>query len=100
MSTKGTGTGSYFEHGQELAQRSAKENLKIIMANLSALDSFKNGSYYKQKAREYNKLVSNGSKLEPEELSHVERIYEKIWEGLGEDACKTHIDKKRKGLRF
>lgn len=45
-------------------------------------------------------LLQTGPKLEPEELSHVERIYEKVWQGLGEDSCKSHIDKKRKGLRF
>lgn len=90
----------YFDHGQDQAQRSAKAQLEVIIANLKHLEKVRNGSELCKRAREFNDKVSKGLKLSPNELSFVEGIYEKMWKGAGFGSCTLHIDRKRKGLRF
>lgn len=91
---------THFDHGQEQAQRSAKAQLEVIIANLKHLEKVRNGAELCKRAREFNDKVSKGLKLSPNELSFVESIYEKMWKGAGYDSCNLHIDRKRRGLRF
>lgn len=89
-----------FSHGQEQAQKSAKAQLQVIMANLEHLKKVRNGSVLCDKARLFNDKVNRNEKLSPNEISFVDGIYEKMWKGAGYESCTLHIDKKRKGLRF
>jgi len=89
-----------FDHGQEQAQKSAKSQLEIIMANISALARVRGGEKLIKAAREFNSIVQRNEKLTANQLSFCENIYEKIWASKGFEACNLHIDKKRKGLRF
>lgn len=89
-----------FSHGQDQAQKSAKAQLEVIMANLKHLEKVRNGSELCKRAREFNDIVKRNVKLSPGQLSFVEGIYEKMWKGAGYESCTLRIDKKRKGLRF
>mgnify|MGYP001132213578 CR=1 FL=1 len=90
----------YFDHGNDQAQRSAKAQLEVIMANLMHLEKVRNGSELCDKARQFNELVKKNIKLSPKQLSFVDSIYEKMMKGAGYENCTLHIDRKRKGLRF
>lgn len=89
-----------FDHGQELAQKSAKAQLLVIMANLHHLNKVRKGPELCHRARLFNEKVNRDEKLSENELSFVDGIYEKVWKGAGYESCTLHIDKKRKGLRF
>jgi len=89
-----------FDRGLELAQRSAKYQLEIIMANLSSLGNVRGGDKLITAARGFNAIVQRNEKLTPNQLSFCESIYEKCMAGKGFESCNLHIDKKRKGLRF
>jgi hypothetical protein len=91
---------SYFSHGQEQAQKSAKIQLEMIMSNLTHLSKVRNGVNLCDKARQFNDLVKRGVKLSPNQLSFIDSIYEKMWKGAGFESHNLHIDKKKKGLRF
>lgn len=91
---------THFDHGQELAQKSAKAQLQVIMANLHHLKKVRKGDEYCNRARQFNEKVEKNIKLSPNEISFVEGLYEKMWKGAGYEACNLHIDKKRRGLRF
>lgn len=91
---------THFDHGQEQAQKSAKAQLEVIMANLHHLSKVRNGNDLCNTARRFNERVNKNEKLSPNELSFVEGIYEKMWKGAGFGSCNLHIDKKRRGLRF
>ena len=90
----------YFDHGIELAQRSAKYQLEIIMANLNSLGNVRGGDKLVTAARGFNAIIQRKEKLTPNQLSFVESIYEKVFEAKGFESCKVHHDKKRKDLRF
>jgi len=89
-----------FSHGQDQAQKSAKAQLEVIMANLKHLETVRNGSELCKRAREFNDMVKRNVKLSPGQLIFVDGIYEKMWKGAGYESCTLRIDKKRKGLRF
>lgn len=91
---------TYFDHGNEQAQNTAKAQLEIILANIKHLGKVRNGYNLISKAREFNNLIQQNIKLSPKQLSFVDGIYEKMMKGAGYDSCTLHIDKKRKGLRF
>lgn len=89
---------THFDHGQEQAQRSAEEKLKIIMSNLEHLEKVRKGKEYCEKARQFNDFVQKGIKLSPNQLSFVDGLYEKMMKGAGYESCNLHIDKKRRGI--
>ncbi len=90
----------YFEHGQQLAQRTAKEQIKFVMANLKYLDKLRNGSNLCNTARQFSNFIERGVRLSPNQLSFVDGLYEKVFKAAGYGSVNLHVDKKRKGLRF
>ena len=89
-----------YDHGQALAQRTAKEQLKIIVANISSLSKVRGGDKLIKAARSFYSITEREEKLTPNQLSFVDQIYEKLFAAKGFESCNLHIDKKRKGLRF
>lgn len=89
-----------FERNHEQAQRSAREQLRIILANYPALRGVTGGAALLKAARDMDAKLRDGGKLTAKQLSFVDSIYEKTMLGCGFDAAPVHVDKKRKGLRF
>jgi hypothetical protein len=79
------------------AENSSREMLKIILANKSAFDNIKKGREFYSAAFDMSKEPGD---LTPGQRSYVESIYERMWQGKNYESVPTHIDKKRKGLRF
>lgn len=88
-----------FFRNHEQAQNTAREQLKIICANLSKLTG-KTGAKMKEAARSFRSMVERNEKFTPNQLSYIDGIYEKVMAGAGFDAVSVHVDKKKKGLRF
>lgn len=86
-----------FASDKELAQRTAREQLKFILANKEKLLGAKNGKKYLTVAISFDQIKED---LTPNQLSYVDSIYEKVWNSAGFPAVNLHVDKKRKGLRF
>jgi hypothetical protein len=89
-----------FERNHEQAQRSAREQLRIILANTPALRYVKGGGALAKAAREMDSQIRNGRPLTPKQMSFIDSIYEKTMRGAGFEAAPVHVDKKRRGLRF
>ena len=89
-----------FDHGQEIAQRTAKQQLKIIVANILSLSGVRGGDKLIKAARSFYDMTERKEKLSPNQLSFVDNIYEKLMASKGFESCNLHIDRKRKGLRF
>lgn len=86
-----------FVNDKEQAQRSAREQLKIIMANKEKLLSVRNGQRHLLAAIQFSETKEE---FTPNQLAYIENIYEKIWKGAGFESVDRHIDKKKKGLRY
>lgn len=89
-----------FDHGQELAQRTAKEQIKFVIANLKYLQRLRNGSNLINTAHQFKGMTERNIRLTPNQLSFVDGLYEKVFKAAGYDSVNLHIDKKRKGLRY
>jgi len=89
-----------FDRGKEQAQRSARANLLIVIANIHLLDRAKDSEKHRKAANDFNGMIKRNEQFSPGQISYIEGLYEKIWKAAGYDACNLHIDKKRKGLRF
>lgn len=82
------------------AQRSARELLRFIAANMEHLRAVdKDGS--KEKAvRDLQLMVDQGETFTPNQLSYIEGLYEKTMEGLGFGSCNVHSDRRKRSLRY
>jgi len=87
---------SKFEKNHAQAQRSAREQLKFILANKRALLSVKNG------ARKYDVALQLSTwldKFTETEMSRIDALYESTMKGMGFESVGTHHDKPRANLR-
>lgn len=89
-----------YDRGVDLAQRTAKEQLNIVIANISSLTKVRGGQKLIDAARSFHSIVQREEKLTPNQISFVDNIYERLMASKGFESCSLHIDKKRKGLRF
>lgn len=89
-----------FERNTQQAQRSAKEQLKIILSNAAHLLKVRNGQKKLSDAREFQAIVERGGTLSPGQLSYIDGIYEATMKGAGFDSVNSHHDKPRGTLRF
>jgi len=89
-----------YDRGVELAQRTAKEQLKIVVVNIESLYKVRGGDKLVSAAKSFYAITERNEKLTPNQISFVDNIYEKLFASKGFESCNLHIDKKRKGLRF
>jgi hypothetical protein len=78
------------------AQRTAREQLKFILANGQYLLKVRGGEKYFEDAKDFIKMKDNFT--EPQ-LSFIDVIYEKTMKGLGFESYSSTF-KPKKGLRF
>lgn len=88
-----------FDRGHEIAQRSAKEQLDLIMKDRYVLLNVRGGREKMEAAEQFHQAIQRGEKLTPNQLSFVDAIYEAMWRGKGFDSARSTF-KPRKGLRF
>lgn len=71
---------SRFYNDKSRAQRTAREQLKFIKANISALNKVdKRGTMLKA----FNDFIRCKNSFTPKELSYIDSIYEATMKGLG-----------------
>jgi hypothetical protein len=77
-----------FDHGQKLAQRTAKEQLEFIKANIEYLRlADKKGKMEKQ-IPSFHQTLKDYGKLFPDQLSEIGHIYEAVMKGYGLPSCE------------
>lgn len=86
-------TGTSFSNDNEQAQRGAREQLKIILANRAKLLNTRNGKKLLAVANSFNK---NKSSFSPKQLSFIDSIYEKTMQGAGFESFSPTFKPKRK----
>ncbi len=89
-----------FERNHAQAQRSAREQLRIILANADKLKRAKKGAQMLEAATSFEDILARGGRLTPNQLSYVDGIYEQVMKCAGFDSVGLHTDRKRKGLRY
>ena len=88
-----------FERNHEQAQRSAKDQLKFIEANIERLA----GPGDKGRALavvNFSAMAANGETFTPNQLSYIDGLYERVMQNAGLPSVGVHVDRKRKGLKF
>lgn len=89
-----------FDRGLDIALRTARVHLDFILGNEEALLRVRNGERFLAAAREMSALLDRTGILTPNQLSYIESIYERTWEGAGYESARPNRDKRRPGLRF
>ncbi|MEW6507208.1 MAG: hypothetical protein AB1432_05625 [Bacteroidota bacterium] len=85
-----------FINDNDQAQRSAREQLKFIVANKDKLNNVRNGNSYKIAAISLNRCKEN---FTPKQLSYIDNIYEKVMKGAGYESFSANY-KPKKSLRY
>jgi hypothetical protein len=89
-----------FQRNHEQAQRSAKEQLKLIMLNLPFLRRVDKDGRLEKAAREFADRMGAGEQLSENVLSFIDNIYEKMMKGAGFASVGVHSDRKARSLRY
>ena len=89
-----------FERNHAQAQRSAREQLRIILANADTLRRAKKGAQMLEAATSFEAILKRGERLTPSQLSYVDGIYEQVMKCAGFESVGLHTDRKRKGSRY
>lgn len=84
-----------FASDKDLAQRTAREQLKFILANKDKLLKAKNGKKYLTVAISFDQMRDN---LTPNQLSYVDSIYEKTMGAAGFESFKPTYKPNTKTL--
>lgn len=82
------------------AERAAREQLKIILEakNRKYFDKVRGGGKYLSAA---SSMAKQAEPFTPNQLSYIDAIMEKLWEGAGYDSFKaTYKPDTRKMLRY
>jgi hypothetical protein len=82
-----------FQLNYEQAQRSAKEQLKFIMTRASTLQRLRGGATKLKAAQDFQRIVTSGAMLTPNQMSYVDAIYEATWKAMGVSSVNGHSDK-------
>jgi hypothetical protein len=88
-----------FARNPEQARNAAREQLKIILANEEALMSIRGGCEKFMKARELDEQLRIGEYF-TWQYDAIDKIYESTMRALGYESISTHVDRKRKSLRY
>lgn len=91
---------SRFERSRTQARNSARAQLDLILANEPVLLALRGGRKRLEAAKDISALMEQGEALSPGQYSYIDSIYEAMWRSAGFESVSTHIDKKRKALRF
>lgn len=78
-----------FFSGKEQQQRAARANLQIIMSNLSAFASLRNGKKLIHDAKSMNEQREG---FTDNQINYITGIYEKVFETKGFGSCKVKHD--------
>lgn len=82
---------------KDYVQRSTREKLTIIMANLKALARVKGGEQLVRTAKSF--FIQKES-FTPNQITFIDTILEKTYKGAGFDSCSTKYDFNKPKLRF
>lgn len=93
-------TSSRFDKGKDVALGSLREQILTIQHNLDYLLNVRSGKKHQGAAKDFIEMFNRGESFTPSQMSYIEIIYEKCYEGAGYESAKRKIDKKRKGLNF
>ena len=74
--------------------------LDFVRDNVSKLRHQRNGARMVDQYGSLRDKFDNGWTLTPGEKRLVEVLYEKVFAGDGLPSVNTHVDRKRRGLRF
>lgn len=90
---------SRFDHGQQVAQTSAYKQLQILRGNLNKLRRLRKGADYVKAVNDFWRILENGGKLTPNQMSYIDGMYEKMWGAAGFESYTVKHDygKKRNG---
>ncbi len=88
-----------FARNHEQAAAGAREQLRIIMANLHHLRKLRGGEKMIRAAQSFQGIILRHETLTPNQLSFVDSIYEKTMKAAGFESVGVHVDKKR-GIRY
>jgi hypothetical protein len=91
-----------FSSDRSSANNALKTMLTIIHANIHHLQKVDRNGKMEEAARDFHKRIveGNDTDVSPKVRAYIESIYEKTMEGAALPAVRTHIDKKRRGLKF
>lgn len=78
------------------ATRTAKEQLKFILANGHHLRKVRNGVKYHETAKAFQAKIDQGDELTPNVMSYIDGIYENTMKGAGLGSVGLRIDGKRR----
>lgn len=82
------------------AKTTAEFQLNFIGDNLKHLRKVDKTGKYERDYMDIAHRFKQGEELMPNTLSYIDSIYEKVWKGANFASVNTHVDKKRRGLRF
>lgn len=85
-----------FLNDNSQAQRTAREQLKFIIANGQYLLKVRGGENYHKTAKDFSNMKE---KFTSPQLSYIDVIYEKTMKGLGYGSYSSTF-KPKKGLRY
>jgi hypothetical protein len=91
---------SRFEKSVTQANNTARVQLDMILANEKALLSVRGGDKKLQAAKDFRARLLEGESFTEAQYSYIDAIYEAMWRGAGMESINTHVDRKRKSLRY
>jgi hypothetical protein len=92
-------SGARFERNHEQAQRSAREQIRFVMANLDRLAGPGDKAQL-QAALSFAAMAANNETFTPAQLSYIDGLYERVMRNAGLPSVPLRVDRKRKGLRY
>jgi hypothetical protein len=92
-------SGARFERNHEQAQRSAREQIRFVMANLDRL-SGPGEKALLHAALSFAAMAANNETFTPAQLSYIDGLYERVMRNAGLPSVPLRVDRKRKGLRY
>ncbi|MHB8871647.1 MAG: hypothetical protein ACYC5G_04295 [Candidatus Doudnabacteria bacterium] len=84
-----------FLNDNSQAQRSAREQLKFILAKGDKLLRIMNGRKYLMTAEDF---AANKDEFSPKQLSYIDSIYEKTWKATGFDSFTATYKPTKKNI--
>ena len=87
-------------HRETQAESSIKVKLTFAANNMNALRRVPNGERHCEAAISLLNQFRAGESLSPAQRNYADALYEKTMRGFELESVTTHVDKKRKGLKF
>jgi hypothetical protein len=87
-------------HRETQADSSIRIKLTFAVNNTQALRRVKGGEKHCRAAIDLLSKFKAGETFTPAQRNYADKLYEKTMEGFALESVRTHVDKKRTGLRF